>query len=85
MYNAAGYPPKLRRPQGTEPGIHDADPCPRCYRCGQIDHFVANCRATVTLVDNPNPPRTVYQGHFATNTAQSTTPLLPTPDPIPQQ
>ena len=37
------------------------------------------------LVDDSNPPRAVYQGPLATNTAQSATPLLSTPDPIPQQ
>ena len=65
--------------------MHDADPRPRCYMCGLIGHFHASCRAIGTFVDDPNPPRAVYESHFAANTAQFSTPILPTPDHIPQQ
>ena len=33
IYNAARYPPNLRRPQGAEPAVHADDPRRRWYRC----------------------------------------------------
>ena len=84
MYDAAHYPPNPHRPLCTKSGIHAADPRPRCCRCGEVGNFVANCHATVTLVDDPNSPREVYQSHLATYIAQSTTPLSPTTAPIPE-
>ena len=61
MYNAAGYPTTLRRPQGVEPAIHGHDLRPRCFRCRMIGHVEVRCRAeiTVKLAEDPNPPRNV--------------------------
>lgn len=39
IYNVAGYPLHLHRPQGPEQAIHEADPCPRCSRCDQVGHL----------------------------------------------
>ena len=70
-YNAVGYPPNLRRPQGAELAIHGHDPRPCCFRCGMIGHFAAQCRAqiTVNLSEDPNPPRNIYvnPGHLVSN------------------
>ena len=56
LYNAAGYPQNLRRPQGNEPDIHQADPRPRCFRCGLFGHFMNMCTAIASLNEDPNPP-----------------------------
>ena len=84
MYNAVGYPPNLRRPQGVETAIDGHDPRPRHFRCRMIGHVAAQCRAEITakLTEDPNPPRNVYfdQGHLVS----SVPPLLPTPASTPQ-
>ena len=73
----------MRRPQGTEPAIHESDLRPRRFQCNYIGHFAAQCY----LRYDPNPPRNVYfsqertnQGHLVSNV-----PLLrPTPTYTPQ-
>ena len=74
LHNAVGYPPNLRPPQGNEKATHGADPRPRCFRCGQVGHFMNKCNTAITLNEDPNPRRHVYinNSHVAT----SATPLL---------
>lgn len=85
IYNAAGYPPDLRRPQGTEPAINGSDRRPRCFTCRKFGHFAAGCRVNIItkLTKGHIPPRNVYLNHerLATNAPLLLATLAPTPHP----
>ena len=88
LNNAAGYPPNLRRPQGDEPGIHQADPRPRCFRCSLFGHFMNMCTTIVSLKKDINAPRHVYLNHMRANhshVATSAAPLLDNPARTPHR
>ena len=56
LYDATGYPPNHCPPQGNEPGIHQADSRPHCFRCDLFGHFINKCTAIVNLKEDINPP-----------------------------
>lgn len=75
IYSPQLYAAHLPPPQqGSLPAVHPASPRPRCYRCNQVGHIVAECNARVTIVGSPNPPISVYASYGHDNAV-----ILPPP------